>query len=42
MNPTEKTRAGRRTPSLALFALSEAIKPTVVKITKAKPTRATT
>jgi hypothetical protein len=42
MNPTEKTRAGRRTPSLALFALSDAIKPIVVAMTKNRPTSATT
>ena len=42
MNPTEKTSAGRRTPSLALFELSDAIRPKVVTMTKTKPTNATT
>jgi hypothetical protein len=42
MNPIEKTMAGRKTPSLALFELSETIKPIVVAITKTKPISATT
>jgi hypothetical protein len=42
MNPIEKTTAGRNTPSLALFALSEVIKPIVVAITKTRPISATT
>jgi hypothetical protein len=34
--------AGRKTESLALFALSDAIRPIVVAMTKTKPISATT